>query len=70
MRKRVSYFLALADNFDNIKLPKDSGGLDDVKWFPISEISEIKMYPDVRPIIDKGIEILKKNGKLREANKL
>src|SRR3989344_3828594 len=58
MRKRVTYFLAMAGSPRDIKLPKVSGGLDDVKWFNLSEVSELKMYPDVRPIIDKGVSAL------------
>ena len=59
MRKRVTYFLAMAGSPRDIKLPKVSGGFDDVKWFNLSEISDIKVYPDVRPIIDKGVQLLK-----------
>ncbi|HEY9582930.1 MAG TPA: transcription antitermination factor NusB [Candidatus Paceibacterota bacterium] len=58
MRKRVTYFLAQAKNPASIKLPEGSGGLDNVKWFTLSEVKELKMYPDVRPIIDKGLEAL------------
>ena len=60
MRKRVTYFLTFARNPANIKLPQGSGGLDDVKWFTLSEVEGLKTYPDVRPIIDKGIQELKK----------
>ncbi len=59
MRKRVTYFLAVAGSSRDIKLPEGSGGLDDVRWFNLSEIEGLKIYPDVRPIIDKGIELLK-----------
>src|SRR3989344_2540513 len=62
IRKRVTYFLAKASNPDSIKLPAESGGLDDVKWFPLSEVAEIKTYPDVRPIIEKGLAELAKKG--------
>jgi N utilization substance protein B len=62
MRKRVSYFLAQADNPDSIKLPEESGGLDDAKWFTLSEVEGLKMYPDVRPLIDKGVIALKNVG--------
>ncbi|HEY4493620.1 MAG TPA: transcription antitermination factor NusB [Candidatus Paceibacterota bacterium] len=58
MRKQVTYFLARAKNPASIKLPEGSGGLDQVKWFNLSEVEGLKMYPDVRPIIDKGIETL------------
>jgi transcription antitermination protein NusB len=58
MRKRVTYFLALAGNARDIRLPEGSGGLNDVRWFNIGEVSDLKIYPDVRPIIDRGIELL------------
>lgn len=55
MRKRVTYFLAQATNPDSIKLPEVSGGLDDIKWLALSEVEGLNIYPDVRPIIDKGV---------------
>ena len=58
MRKRVTYFLAQAKNPTSIKLEEGKGGLDETKWFPLSQVSELKMYPDVRPIIDKGVSAL------------
>jgi len=58
IRKRVTYFLARCEKPGSIKLEEGKGGLDDTKWFPLSEISNLKMYPDVRPIIDKGTQIL------------
>lgn len=69
MRKRVTYFLALAGNGRDIKLPVGSGGLDDVRWFNLSEVSSLKIYPDVRPIIDKGIELLKQKQNAAGNNK-
>src|SRR3989344_307115 len=62
IRKRVTYFLAKAANPDSIKLPAESGGLDDVKWFTLSEVEGLKTYPDVRPIIEKGLAELAKQG--------
>ena len=56
--KRVTYFLATAANPRDIKLASGSGGLDGVGWFTLSEIEGLKMYPDVRPIIDKGLSML------------
>ncbi|HEY4482828.1 MAG TPA: transcription antitermination factor NusB [Candidatus Paceibacterota bacterium] len=60
IRKRVTYFLANASNPDAIKLPPESGGLDDAKWFTLSEVEGLKTYPDVRPIIEKGLAELAK----------
>lgn len=61
IRKRVTYFLALARNPANIKLPEGSGGLDDIKWLAPSEVEGLSIYPDVRPIIDKGLALLKQD---------
>lgn len=58
LRKQVSYFLAKGD-FVDLKLG-DSGGLDDTKWFKLSEISNLNVYDDILPIITKGINILLK----------
>ncbi|MEK7535953.1 MAG: transcription antitermination factor NusB [Patescibacteria group bacterium] len=69
MRKRVTYFLAEARNPASIKLEEEKGGLDDVKWFTLSEVEGLKMYPDVRPIIDKGIKTLDA-GKISGKNKI
>ncbi len=54
VRKQVTYFLAEADSKDSIKLMKE-GGLDSTRWFSVSDISELKIYPDIRPIIEKGL---------------
>ncbi len=61
-RKQVMYFLAEA-SFDDITLGT-SGGLDDAKWFRLSDILELNFYDDILPIITKAINILvKKDGK-------
>lgn len=56
IRKQVAYFLAEA-NKDELKL-KETGGLDDAKWFPADEIVDLKMYDDIVPIITKAIGII------------
>ena len=56
-RRHVNYFLI--ESFDkNIKL-ESSGGLDDARWFEKEEVKELKIYDDVRPIIEKGIKEIK-----------
>ncbi len=55
-RKQVMYFLAEAP-FDDITLGT-SGGLDDAKWFRLSDILELNFYNDILPIITKAINIL------------
>ena len=56
-RKRVTYFLARASNQENLKLVK-KGGLDDARWFSPSEVEGLKIYNDIKPIIEKGIKKL------------
>ena len=58
IRKQVVYFLAEAD-FTDLKLEK-GGGLDDAKWFKLSDILDLKMYNDILPIVTKAINILLK----------
>ncbi|PIR70468.1 MAG: transcription antitermination factor NusB [Candidatus Niyogibacteria bacterium CG10_big_fil_rev_8_21_14_0_10_42_19] len=58
VRRRVVYFL--------VETPEEkltlgtSGGLDDVRWFGPEEFKEIKTYPDIRPILDKAVDLLTK----------
>ena len=58
IKKSVVYFLALAKN-DEIKL-KITGGLDDAKWFKMKELTELKMYDDIRGILTEAIKELNK----------
>jgi hypothetical protein len=44
----------------DIVLEKGTGGLDDAKWFPITEITSLKMYENMIPLLTKAIEILTK----------
>ena len=53
--RKVEYFLA-ASPLSSPKVISDSGGLDDVKWFPLEEVGELKVYDDVAEIIAKGIQ--------------
>lgn len=59
IRKRVSYFLAEAPYVD-IALAK-SGGLDDARWFKLSDILELNFYNDILPIVTKAINMLVKS---------
>jgi len=56
IRKQVAYFIAEAP-FEDIKL-KDSGGLDDAKWFKLKDIIDLNIYDDILPIVTKAINIL------------
>ncbi len=55
VRKHVLYFLAKAD-YTPLKLKEDKGGLDDVKWFDMSEISDLTMYDDVTQLMAMAVE--------------
>ncbi len=60
-RRKVTYFLAKAD-FNILELEENGGErgtLDDVRWFELSKIDEIGTYEDLRPIINKGVELIK-----------
>lgn len=58
IKKIVTYFLA-PTNDKNLKL-KDSGGLDNVGWFEMKDLLDLKMYDDIKPIVAKAIKILSK----------
>jgi N utilization substance protein B len=58
-RKQVNYFLGEA-KFGELTLGK-SGGLDDAKWFKLSDVGNLNIYDDILPIITKAINILLKN---------
>jgi N utilization substance protein B len=55
--KHVAYYLAKAD-FATLTLEK-KGGLDEAKWFPIHQVSNLRMYDDIKPLIEKSKEIIK-----------
>lgn len=61
VRKQVQYFLAESE-YTKPTLEKDSGGLDDVKWFNLDEIADLTIYDDVSKMIIKSIEILTEEG--------
>jgi N utilization substance protein B len=55
-RKQVAYFLAESPYVD-ITL-KQTGGLDDARWFRLREALELNLYEDVLPIITKAMQKL------------
>jgi 8-oxo-dGTP pyrophosphatase MutT (NUDIX family) len=59
IRKQVVFFLG-ESKYEKLTLEKDSGGLDDAKWFPIEEVPNLKMYDNMIPLLTKAIEILTK----------
>lgn len=61
LRKQVNYFLAEAP-YEELTLKK-SGGLDDARWFKLTEILDLNFYGDILPIVTKAInELLQKEG--------
>ncbi|NLE07456.1 MAG: transcription antitermination factor NusB [Parcubacteria group bacterium] len=62
IKKHIVYFLAEAP-FEELTLEnkKEKGGLDDVKWFKLSEILNLNFYDDILPIVTKAINLLVKN---------
>lgn len=54
IRKHVHYFLAEAP-YQPLVLENDSGGLDNAKWFELTEISELMMYDDVTKLMAEAI---------------
>lgn len=56
VRKQVNYFLARA-SYTDIKL-EEKGGLDDARWFKVTEILELNFYEDILPIVTKAVTIL------------
>ena len=63
VRKQVNYFLAEAERRDGLKLPEGKGGLDEARWFPLAEVSDLRLYDDVVPFITKGVKLLTAAGK-------
>lgn len=57
-RKQVLYYLAQA-NYEPVVLG-ESGGLDEAKWFKVTEILDLNFYNDIVPLITKSIQILMK----------
>ncbi|MGH7936657.1 MAG: NUDIX domain-containing protein, partial [Chthoniobacterales bacterium] len=57
-RKHVTYFLAEAPHKE-IKL-EQKGGLDDGRWFRLTDALELNFYDDVMPIVRKAVQKLAK----------
>jgi len=56
IRKHVVYYLAEAA-FKDLNL-KQSGGLDDAKWFKLADILDLNFYDDILSIVTKAINKL------------
>jgi N utilization substance protein B len=57
IRKQVIYFLAKAD-YNELVLEKGNGGLDEARWFKLTELQDIKTYGDILPFITKAISLI------------
>ena len=55
-RKQVNYFLVSTPH-DDITLA-EKGGLDDARWFKVTEILELNFYEDILPIVTKAVTML------------
>ena len=55
--KHVSYYLTQTD-FLPLTLEK-KGGLDEAKWFSSKEVLGLRMYDDIKPLIEKALEKIK-----------
>ena len=53
--KHVNYFLAQA-NFVPLALEKKTG-LDDAKWFDVDEVTELRIYEDIKPLIEQALAL-------------
>ncbi len=54
-RKHVSYFLARSE-FEPLKLQEEKGGLDDVRWFRLTDILDLNFYDDMLPIVTAAVQ--------------
>lgn len=59
IRKQVHYYLA-ESKFTGLTLAKKPG-LDDAKWFKLSDIAELNFYDDILPIVTKAVSLLHQN---------
>jgi N utilization substance protein B len=57
VRKQVQYFLGRSEYTKPI-LEKGTGGLDDVRWFDLNELSDLNIYDDVSKMLVKALEII------------
>lgn len=55
-RKHVTYFLARSP-YTEIQL-EQKGGLDDARWFKLSDALELNFYDDMQPLIQKAVQML------------
>lgn len=56
VRKQVNYFLASSPYTELVLEQK--GGLDDARWFKVTEILDLNFYEDILPIVTKAVTML------------
>ncbi|MBX4200240.1 transcription antitermination factor NusB [Candidatus Parcubacteria bacterium] len=63
MRKQISYYMAEAP-FQELTLDnkEEKGGLDDVRWFKLSDILDLNFYDDILPIVTRALQTLAEGG--------
>jgi N utilization substance protein B len=62
--KHVAYFLAYSDYTPlTLEHKEHKGGLDDAKWFEAKEVLSLRMYDDIKPIVNKALELAQQNQK-------
>lgn len=57
VRKQVVYYLAKS-NYTDLVLEKDNGGLDEARWFKLTEVQGLKTYGDILPFITKAVSLI------------
>lgn len=62
LRKHVYFFLVKTD-FGKLSLKK-TGGLDDVRWFKLTDILDLNFYDDMLPIVTAGVQKLLDNARV------
>ena len=58
IKRQVTYFLA-ESNHENLTLG-ESGGLDDARWFKLTDILDLNFYDDILEIVTLGIKKIAK----------
>ena len=58
IKKNVTYYL-VESKYVDLEL-KNSGGLDDARWFKMGDILDLNFYNDILPLVTKAINILLK----------
>ena len=61
IRKHVTFFLG-ESAYVPVTLENESGGLDDVRWFSVAEMADLKMYDDVTGYMATAISQLTGGG--------